>query len=122
MTRLTFGKHAGRLLTDVPTGYLRFLLGCDRLDPWLRPLVKEELCRRGERYVPASDVLADFEEVLTARVSEDEALTHDVAGRVSDHVMEAFEEVRQRHMIGEDTELSIAPRDTRHQHGRGWDE
>jgi hypothetical protein len=72
------------------------------------------LCRRGERYVPASAVLADVEETLTALVSEDEALTHEVAGRVSDHVMEAFTEVRQQYGIGAETELVIALRADRH--------
>jgi hypothetical protein len=112
--RLTFGKHAGRLLTDVPTGYLRFLLGCDRLDPWLRPLVREELGRRGERYLPAGEVLADLEELLTVRVSEDPHLDHETAGRVSDHCLDAFAELRQQYGIGEETELVIAPRDDRH--------
>jgi hypothetical protein len=121
MTRLTFGKHAGRPLTDVPADYLRFLLGCDRLDPWLRPRVREELGRRGERYVPASAVLADLEETLTARVSEDEALSHEVAGRVSDHVLDAFEEVRQRHGIGSETELVIPARGERHQPKHEWE-
>jgi hypothetical protein len=107
---LTFGRHRGRRVADVPRGYLKFLLGLDDLDAWLREEVKAELRGRGERYVSAALVLADLEELLTARISEDRRLDHATAGIVSDHLLEAFEELRARHNVGACTELVLAPR------------
>jgi hypothetical protein len=41
--RMPFGKHRGKLLGDVPDGYLSWLLReCD-LDDWLRQAVEEEM-------------------------------------------------------------------------------
>jgi hypothetical protein len=45
--RFDFGKHRGRRVCDVPTGYLRWCLReCECLDPYLRRAVHEELRRR----------------------------------------------------------------------------
>jgi hypothetical protein len=108
MVQLHFGRHAGEPLWAVPTRYLRWLLsGCDRLDDRLRQAVKQELRRRGERYVSAAAVLADLEELVTARVSEDWRLDHETAGVVSDHLLDAFEELRSKWDIGSTTELTI---------------
>jgi hypothetical protein len=118
MAQLHFGRHAGEPLSAVPTRYLRWLLaGCERLDDGLRQEVKQELRRRGERYLPANAVLADLEEMLTTRVREDWRLDHETAGLISDHLLESFEELRDRHGIGDASELVIAP--PRHGPG-GW--
>jgi hypothetical protein len=107
---LPCGQWAGQPLADVPTSYLRWVVACmDRLDDWLRHEVKQELRRRGERSLPAALVLADLEEILNRRVSEDPLLDHEVAGIVSDHLLEAFEELRDRHGVGDVTELVLAP-------------
>jgi hypothetical protein len=116
---LPCGKWRGRPLADVPTGYLRWAVGgMDTLDPWTRDAVRQELRRRGARFLPAAVVLDDLEEILTERVSEDPALPHAAAGLVSDHVLSAFEELRQRHEIGQETELVVAPRRTEETHDR----
>jgi uncharacterized protein (DUF3820 family) len=45
--RMSFGKHRGRLVEDVPTQYLRWCLReCECLDDWLRDVIAEELGRR----------------------------------------------------------------------------
>src|SRR5262249_22247478 len=45
-TRMPWGKHRGRLLTDVPAGYLASVLEeCD-LDGWLRRAIGRELVDR----------------------------------------------------------------------------
>ncbi|MGH7174049.1 MAG: putative quorum-sensing-regulated virulence factor [Gemmataceae bacterium] len=47
--RLDFGKHRGKLLADVPSGYLHWMLReCDNLTPHLRAAVTDELSRRGD--------------------------------------------------------------------------
>ncbi len=53
-TRMTFGKHKGRLLTDIPTQYLLWVLReADCVDPWLRQAIAETLtARRDGRDVP----------------------------------------------------------------------
>src|SRR5262249_10287977 len=97
-----------RHVSDVPTGYLRFLVEkFDGLKPWLRWHVEAELKRRGERYLPAEAVLADLGELLTVAVSAGEAFDHVVAAGVRDHVFQAFEELRQRHGIGTETDLVV---------------
>jgi hypothetical protein len=109
-TVITFGKHAGKRLCELPDGYLRWLLqNCNNLDPWLRPQVRAELGRRGQKFVPANLVLADLEETLTARIAEDPALPHGTAALVNDHVLAAFEEVRSRHQVVDETELMLRP-------------
>jgi hypothetical protein len=109
-TTLPCGKWRGYPLADVPTHYLKWALnGMDRLDDWTRDEVRQELRRRGERYAPAGLVLADLEETLTARISEDPLLDFAVAAIVSDHVLLAFEEVRDRHGVVADTQLVLTP-------------
>lgn len=106
--RLSFGKYRGRPIGEVPDGYLRWCLAnVTDLRPAVEILIRGELARRGERYADAALVLADLEETLTARVSEDWEISHEAAGQLTDHVMEAFDEVRERHGIGDGTVLLI---------------
>src|SRR5262249_6883441 len=107
---LPFGKHQGHRITDVPHGYLKWLLNADAAEPWLRAEVRAELRRRGERFVPAYGVLADLEETLTAAVAAADDPPHEDAGVVADHILDTFEEVRQRHGRGEQTELFVPAR------------
>jgi hypothetical protein len=52
--RFDFGKHRGRLVKDVPDGYLRWCLReCECLDPSLRRAVTAELRRRDGSAPPA---------------------------------------------------------------------
>ena len=102
---MPWGKYRGEALDAIPQGYLRWLLNADAAEPWLRQAVRQELRRRGERFVRADAVLADLEDTLTAAVAEDDALDHETAGRVADHVLDTFEQVRERHGLGPETEL-----------------
>jgi hypothetical protein len=104
---MPFGKWRGRELTELPTGYLRWLVRECNLDDDLDRSVRAELERRGDRFVDATSVLWDLEEELTSRVSGDNAISHDDAGRLADHVLEAFEAVRRRHGIGTTTQMVI---------------
>src|SRR5262245_7005106 len=90
---MPWGKHRGRRLTELPTGYLKWLLNADDMDAWLLYEVKQELRRRGQRCVPAALVLADVEETVTRRVADDDNLDHDLCGILTDHLLDAFEEV-----------------------------
>src|SRR5688572_18176365 len=111
MVFMTFGKHRGRAVADLPKGYLRWLLAeCDQIEPWLARVVRQELSRRGERYVEAEVVLSDLEETLTAAVAGNPAIDFDVAGVVADHVLTTFEAVRAKYGITADTELVVPPR------------
>jgi hypothetical protein len=76
--RMTFGKHNGRLLTDVPTGYLRWLLReCDNLEPRLREGVLWTLRDRGvpakeeppEHYAPPARVWEPLVKVWFTRLA-----------------------------------------------------
>jgi hypothetical protein len=107
--RMTFGKFRGQLVADLPKYYLKWLLSADP-EPWLASAVRAELSRRGQRFVNAALVVTDLEEEVTARVTADLLISHTVAGRVGDHLLDAFEAVRRRHQIGADTELVIPPR------------
>jgi hypothetical protein len=107
---LSFGKHRGRALSDVSTSYLRWALGADRLDEWERSAIRAELARRGQRFLPAADVLASFEERLTELVSEEARLDHAAAALVGDLLLLAFEDLRRRFDLGQETELVIPPR------------
>jgi Putative quorum-sensing-regulated virulence factor len=44
--RMPFGKHEGKLLRDIPTGYLCWLTTLADLKPYLRDAVEAELERR----------------------------------------------------------------------------
>jgi hypothetical protein len=47
--RMTFGKHEGEQVSDVPTSYLRWCLRiCDNLEPWLRSAIAREMDRRNQ--------------------------------------------------------------------------
>jgi hypothetical protein len=106
---MPWGKHRGRKVADLSGNYLRWLRGLDDIDRELRQAVLDELAQRDERYVPASVVLADIEEAVTARVSDDEQLDRQTAARVSDHLLEAFEEVRGLHGITDGVQLVLPP-------------
>jgi len=108
-TIMQFGKHAGKPLTAIATTYLKWLQGNVDDVPLLRE-VNVELSRRGLRYVDAAAVLADLEEAIYARVSSDDEIEHDQAGLLTDCVMRALDEVRERHGIGETTLLTITPK------------
>lgn len=51
---IAFGKHKGKLITELDTGYLDWLIRQNWLKPPLRDQVDEELCERMERgeYTP----------------------------------------------------------------------
>ncbi len=104
---MPWGKHKGKSLGDLPRGYLSWVLGCDALTPELERAVKGELRRRGEKHLEAAEVLNAVEEEVTARVVEDPAVTHAVAALVGDHLLDAFEVVRARFGVGEETELVV---------------
>ncbi|HWG41558.1 MAG TPA: DUF3820 family protein [Gemmataceae bacterium] len=54
--RLSFGKHAGRLVSDVPTSYLQWLLAnVHDLDSWIRHEAECTLRDRGDSTTPAKD-------------------------------------------------------------------
>ena len=86
---IPFGKHRGQSLDRIPLSYLKWLQNNADLDWWLAGEIKAELARRGVRSVDAGLVLADLEEELYARISEDDDVDFALAGKVSDHVMEA---------------------------------
>lgn len=49
--RFNFGKHKGKLVEDVPTSYLRWVVAeCVSIDSWLLEAVKDELRRRQEAW------------------------------------------------------------------------
>jgi hypothetical protein len=106
---LPFGKHRGRDLRDVPLSYLRWAIGTCDLDPWTRQHVQAELQRRGTRFLPAAAVLADLEELIAEAVDADARITHAAAGLLTDCVLVAFEQLRAKHGIGQETELVINP-------------
>ena len=49
-TRMNFGKHRGKLLGDVPSSYLIWVLKeAECVEPWLREEIIQELQARGYR-------------------------------------------------------------------------
>jgi hypothetical protein len=109
-TILPFGKHRGKRLSEVPTSYLRWALAsCDALDHWTRAAMKEELGRRGQKYVQADEVLHALEERITSAVVDDDDIDHGTAVLVSEHLMVAFQEVRARYEIVSATEMMLRP-------------
>ena len=52
--RMLFGKHKGQLVSDVPTGYLSWMLREAKLkDGWFKRAIQSELERRGKPAAPA---------------------------------------------------------------------
>jgi hypothetical protein len=45
---MPFGKYKGRLLSELPDGYLLWLLDLPDLNPWLRRALESELARRDD--------------------------------------------------------------------------
>src|SRR5262245_47790393 len=107
---LPFGKHQGKRLDEVPLGYVRWLLGLPDLEPWLRQAVKAELARRGVRSVPASLVLELLEDELCRRLSNDPAIGKKTAGRLTDHLLDAVDAIRQLLGLNDRSELLVEPR------------
>jgi hypothetical protein len=107
---LPFGKHQGQPIDSVRTSYLRWLLTCENLDPWLRWHVQAELQARGERFLPAAAVLGDLEDLIAEAVDADGRIDLAGAALLSDCVLVAFEQLRQRHRIGRETELHVPAR------------
>jgi Putative quorum-sensing-regulated virulence factor len=51
MERMTFGKHRGEPVEDVPTNYLEWAIRtCNNLDFHLRDAIQRELSRRARAY------------------------------------------------------------------------
>ncbi len=107
---MQFGKYRGKPVADLPRGYLSWLLGCDALTPELGRAVQAELRRRGERYLEAAEVLNAVEEEVTARVVDDPGVPHDLAALVGDHLLDAFQAVRTRFGVGDETALVVRGR------------
>jgi hypothetical protein len=107
---LRFGQHRGKRLCEVPDRYLRWLhRGCDSISPWERQQVKDELSRRGQKFVPADEVLHDLEDRITSAVVDDDDIDHGTAALVGDHLMVAFREIREKYEITSETELMLRP-------------
>jgi hypothetical protein len=108
---ISFGKHKGKPLADLPTGYLRWVLAnCPGADPWLLASARKEAERRGERFLPAAEVLADLEEQMAVELDNAD-VDHDTAAVLGDVVLTAFEAVRQKCGLGTETELHVPPRE-----------
>jgi hypothetical protein len=108
--RIDFGRHCGKWISDdsIPRGYLKWLVTeCDRLEPWQVQAVAEELTRRGERLLPAADVLNDLDDEVIRAVTGDDNIPFEICARVGDAVLEAFEAVRERWGIGQQTALHV---------------
>src|SRR5262245_61645855 len=106
---MTFGKHRGRPVGELPTGYLKWLLGCDDLNGPLKSAARAALARRQVKLVPFDQVLADLQDTIEFHVSEDYTISHAAAAALSDCVLDAFEEVRRRHGLEDGGELVIDP-------------
>jgi hypothetical protein len=53
---MPFGKHRGKQLSELPAGYLAWLLTLPDLNAWLRQALEQEAVRRGMgEYVDESD-------------------------------------------------------------------
>lgn len=107
---MPFGKFKGKPVADVSTSYLRWALAECEMGSGLTRAIREELERRGERYVSAPEVFADLEECLTVGVSSDPDLDHATAGVLCDHVLDTFQVIREKYGITQVTELVIAGR------------
>ena len=111
LATMPFGRHRGTAVADLPRSYLKWLLtGCDNLQPVLERAVRDALAQHGERYVPAVEVLSDLEEELNIAISSDDGIPFDLAGRITDHWMIVVELVKERHAIGDQTELMVPAR------------
>lgn len=108
-TVLWFGKYRGMRLDQVSKGYLNWLLSCDNLEPWFREQVKGELASRGERFIPATPVLAQLQDSIEECLC-DEVLDPEESARVNDRVLDVFDAARQRYGIGPNTELTVPGR------------
>ncbi len=63
--RLPFGKHKGQALSDIPLGYIGWLLQQEWVRPYLRTALENELEGRGDKilqsgYVPQSILLGNL--------------------------------------------------------------
>jgi len=120
--RIPFGQHRGKTLDELPLGYVKWLITADFAEAWLKQAASRELARRGERFVSAETVLAELEERLTRAVASDAGLSHEIAGRLADHVLAVFEVVRQRYGIGSATELDVGTRSPQRSRRRGHEQ
>lgn len=109
MSYIPFGKHQGKEISRLPLSYLKWLTTAD-IDPPLAAEVRDELARRGTKIVSARLVLSDVEETIYRMLDESPNLEHETCGVLSDIVLEATDEVRQRHGIRDETALLIEPR------------
>lgn len=72
-TRMPFGKHKGRLVSDVESGYLCWVVNTlDDLDPYLRRAIEAELRRRDDVQEDERDqrAVVPWDQVLKAGYSE----------------------------------------------------
>jgi hypothetical protein len=67
---MPFGKYKGRSLTDIPTGYLNWLLANCDLDHWLQGAVRNELVDRAEYVTEAGETASDLPAHLPAIVRQ----------------------------------------------------
>jgi hypothetical protein len=106
---MPFGRHRGKCLTALPDGYLKWLLQHCDLEPWLLSEVRSEAARRGQKFAVADELLADLEERITQAVAEDGGIDHATAGRIGDHLLAAFQGVREDYGVVAETELMLKP-------------
>jgi hypothetical protein len=108
--RMPFGKHQGKLLSEVPLGYLDWLLRIE-LKPFLREAVEEEKRLREEEgreweedpfssppsspTSPGMDVTADVKDLVKKWFSEMALRYHPDRGG-SDAAMQAINHAHQR--------------------------
>src|SRR5262245_25397492 len=102
MIRMTFGRHKGDPLEQVPFDYLSWCLReCTRLDPWLRKAIEVEMARRvrgepprGTQLLDVKSLVSQWYRELSLKFHPDRGGSHEamkVANHARDRLLELLE-------------------------------
>ena len=98
---IPFGRYKDKPLEEIPDAYLAWLINNKGSNRWLKQAAIDELRTRG-KFINPNEIISAIEQEIERRICRDDSMDSDLVGRITDHVMEAFDVIREKYELHEE--------------------